>query len=258
MDYNRIIIFSDYGVDDAAALLHILGRAELFEAIDIVPVGGNVDVNTAFRNAHTVLAASGRDLAKVRIVDTRAIKQPYADIPEIHGSDGLGDFLQPAVCGASVVDFDAYRRELEMIAVPERDCVLSLGPCTVPVLLGYTPFCTVLMGGATKESPNYGDHEFNEALDVGAFKKYAYTATAVATLDTCHDERFAFETFRTGDALTDKFISRCVELCKARKAEKIAVYDYVAALAVTDPERFETERVRRADGVEYNELRLSK
>lgn len=258
MKYNRVIIFSDYGVDDAAALLHILCNADMFEAIDVVPIGGNVDVDTAFRNAHTVLAAAGRDLKKVRIVDTRAIKQPFADIPEIHGSDGIGDFLQPKACAAPVVMFDDFKRELNNTAVPERDCVLSLGPCTVPVLLGYTPFCTVLMGGTTADEPNYGDYEFNEALDPDAFGKYAYTATAVATLDTCHDKRFAFETMKTGDELTDKFISRCVELCKARNVEKISVYDYVAALAVTCPERFEAVRVRRADGVEYNELKLIK
>lgn len=258
MKYNRAIIFSDYGVDDAAALLHVLAHAELFDAIDVVPIGGNVDVDTAYRNAHTVLAATAFGIDKVRIVDTRAVKQPSADIPEIHGSDGIGDFLTLEKCVAPVVGFDEYKRELERTATPERDCVLSLGPCTVPLMLGYTPFCTVLMGGATSDEPNYGDYEFNEALDPDAFKKYAFTATAVATLDTCHDKRFAFETLETGDALTDKFISRCVELCRARNVEKISVYDYVAALAVTTPERFEAVRVRRADGVEYNELRLIK
>ncbi len=254
--YNRIILFCDYGIDDAVATLHVLKRSELFGKIDIVPIGGNVDVSTAYRNAHTLLAAADVK-ADIRIIDTRGINQPSASIPDIHGTDGLGDFLEPRTSNIKTVGFDAFAAELKAAATPERDCVLSLGPCTVPVLLGYVPFCTVLMGGAVKEPPNYGDYEFNEALDVEAFKLFSYNATAVATLDTCHDKRFDFEHMKSGDALQDRLIERCLTLCRARGAEKLAVYDYVAALAVTDPERFDAVRIRRADGVEFNELRLA-
>lgn len=255
MKYNRIIMFCDYGLDDAIATMHILRRADMFEKIDIVPIGGNVSVHTAFRNAQTLLASADVDTDKVRIIDTRNIPQQSADIPDIHGSDGIGDVLPQATSKAAVVDFSAFKAELETSARPDRDCVLSLGPCTLPVMLDYTPFCTVLMGGAVKELPNYGDYEFNEALDVSAFAKYAFGATAVATLDTCHDENFGFENFQTGDPLTDKLVSSYKNLCASRDAT-FAIYDYVAALAVTDAQLFEAERVRRADGVEFNELRL--
>ena len=253
MDYNRIILFCDYGLDDAIATLHILRHADKFGCIDVVPIGGNVGVQTAYRNAHTLLAAANVNVNKVRIIDTRAIKQTAADIPDIHGKDGIGDVLEQKPSAVQVVDFDAFREELKIKARPSKDCVLSLGPCTVPNMLGYTPFCTVLMGGTNKEEPNCGDHEFNEAMDLNAFKAYAKTATAVATLDTCHDKKFGFDSFVTGDPLTDKLIERYKSLCVARSAP-VAVYDYVAALAVTNPELFEAERIRRADGVEFNEL----
>ncbi len=253
MKYGRIIVFCDYGLDDAIATLHILDNADMFERIDIVPIGGNVTVDTAFRNAHTLLAAARADKNKVRIIDTREIGQAAADIPDIHGADGMGDMLEHATSGTVVVPFSAFKTEIAETAEPSRDCVLSLGPCTVPIKLGYTPFCTVLMGGATNESPNYGDREFNEAMDADAFKKYAYTATAVATLDTCHDKKFDFEHKRFGNALADGLLERYVDMCKRRNAF-VTVYDYVAALAVTDPELFDAVRVRRSDGVEYNEL----
>lgn len=255
--YDRIILFCDYGVDDAVATLHILAHSELFERVDIVPIGGNVPADTAYRNAHTLLAAAGYG-NKARIVDTRAIPQPSADIPDVHGADGLGDILEHRPSSATVIPFDEFAAELRGDKKPTRDCVLSLGPCTVPNLLGYAPFCTVLMGGATEEPPNYGDYEFNEALDAPAFKRFAYSATAVATLDSCHDPRFDFEHMRMGDELTDKLVTRCVQLCKARGAEKIAVYDYVAADAVIRPERYDVVRVKRSDGAEYNELRLKR
>ena len=56
MDYNRIIMFCDYGLDDAIATLHILRHVDMFGKIDVVPIGG---VQTAYRNAHSLLAAAG-------------------------------------------------------------------------------------------------------------------------------------------------------------------------------------------------------
>ncbi len=260
IDYGRIIIFCDYGIDDAVATLHILSRAEMFKAIDIVPVGGNVDVKTAYRNAHTVLSEAKRegvcDLGKVRIVDSRMIEQPKADIPEVHGRDGLGDILAHEECDVEVIDYDEFAAQIERVREPERDCVLSLGPCTIPYKLGYVPFCTVLMGGATNEKPNYGRYEFNEALDPNAFADLSERAAGVATLDTCHDDGWDFPNFRTGIPLADRLIDRSVMLCKARGEKKIAIYDYCAALAVTNPEKFDVVRKRRPDGVEYNELIL--
>lgn len=254
MYYNRLIMFCDYGLDDAIATLHILKRSNMFGSIDIVPIGGNVKVDTAYRNAHTLLAAAGADPEKVRIVDTRMIFQNHADIPEIHGSDGIGDVLPAKSSRVPVTAFAEYEEELKTAAVPSSDCVLSLGPCTLPVKLGYMPFCTVLMGGTVVEPPNYGEYEFNEGMDVAAFGKMSYGATAVATLDTCHDKAFMFDAFAMNDPLADVMISRYKEMCLSRNAP-VAVYDYVAALAVTDPELFEAVRIKRSDGVEFNELK---
>ncbi|MCH5155901.1 MAG: nucleoside hydrolase [Clostridiales bacterium] len=255
MTYNRLIMFCDYGLDDAIATLHILKNAHMFNRIDIVPIGGNVSAQTAFRNAHTLLYHAGADKNKVRIVDTRAIEQCAADIPDIHGADGIGDILEPAQSDIPVIDFKAYKAEIQDSALPARDCVLSVGPCTVPDMLGYVPFCTVLMGGTVDEPPNYGDYEFNEGCDVAAFKSFAYGATAVATLDTCHDKGFGFETFTMNDTLADRLIDKYRDMCNSRNAV-VSVYDYVAALAVTNPEKFDVTRIRRKDGVEFNQLRI--
>lgn len=255
MKYNRIIMFCDYGLDDAIATLHILKNAEMFSHIDIVPIGGNVSVETAYRNAHTLLCNAAADKNKVRIVDTRKIAQCAADIPDIHGVDGIGDILTPVGSDIPVIDFEAFKVELNKKADPAHDCVLSVGPCTVPDMLGYVPFCTVLMGGTVNEPPNYGDYEFNEGCDTAAFKKLAYKATAVATLDTCHDKGFGFDTFAMNDPLADSLINKYRAMCIGRGAI-VSIYDYVAALAVTNPERFDVTRIKRPDGVELNELRI--
>lgn len=255
MQYNRLIMFCDYGLDDAIATLHILKNADMFAKIDIVPIGGNVSVDTAYRNAHTLLSHAHADKHKVRIIDTRNIAQYAADIPDIHGNDGIGDLLSPQESDLQVVDFEAFKSELKSTADVTRDCVLSLGPCTVPNMLGYVPFCTVLMGGTVNEPPNYGDYEFNEGCDTAAFKAYAYAATAVATLDTCHDKGFGFESFTMHDPLADGLIEKYVHMCNSRNAI-VTVYDYVAALAVTNPDKFDVVRIKRPDGVEFNQLRI--
>lgn len=257
MEYNRLIMFCDYGLDDAVATLHILRNADMFEHIDVVPIGGNMPVDIAYRNAHTLLAAAGADRKKVRIVDTRGAVQPAENIPDIHGGDGMGDVLAPAVSDVEVISFDELKAELEKSRDEENDCVLSLGPCTLPVLLGYFPDMTVAMGGTTTESPNYGEYEFNEGLDTAAFKTFAENAVAVATLDSCHDNNFEFEALVFDDELADKLMAKYIALCKSREAP-IAVYDYVAALYVTNPELFELHRVYRGDGVGYNEIKLIK
>ena len=256
MHYNRIIIFCDYGLDDAVATLHILSHADMFDAIDVVPIGGNVPVGTAYRNAQSLLAAAEEEglpcSSKLRIVDTRAVKQPRADIPDVHGVDGIGDILTHRNSDLPVVPIGEYIKQLAKKKDSPHDCVLSLGPCTLPRLIGYVPFCTVLMGGATNEPPNYGDYEFNEALDPESFAVFAKRAAAVATLDTCHSDKLDFN-IDHGGKLINKLAERCLTLCKNRNCKPV-IYDLVAALAVTHPERFDAAHVKRADSVEYDEL----
>ena len=50
-----------------------------------------------------------------------------------------------------------------------------------------------------------------------------------------------------GDPIADKLIARYKSMCISRNAP-VAVYDYVAALAVTNPELFDAERIRARTG----------
>ena len=114
MEFNRIIIYCDYGLDDAIATLHILEHSHMFRHIDVVPIGGNVPVITAYRNAHSLLAAAAElglsDKTKTRLIDTRAVPQPKANIPDIHGTDGIGDVLDHKPCDIPVVSIDEFAR----------------------------------------------------------------------------------------------------------------------------------------------------
>lgn len=265
MHYHRITMYCDYGADDAVATLHIL-RNSKFACMDIVPIGGNVSAEVAFNNAQKLLNAVNADASRVRIIDTRGITQPYANIPDVHGGDGMGDLLQPCTSKLTVVDIADYINELKAMSTLEAsdappksggDVIISLGPCLIPLFVnkasGYNA-PTVLMGGTVSEPPNYGGYEFNEALDVNGFKALAHSAAAVATLDTCHNPKFGFDDYKTGDSICDGIIASYRGLSRARGDKVFAVYDLCAALYVTNPELFELNRVSRVDGVEFNQL----
>jgi len=87
-----IVIDSDGGVDDAAALWWAATDPRV-DLVAVTSVWGNVDVATAARNICTVLHAAGRPEIPVAV----GLGEPIGPAPEIrradfiHGTDGLGD-----------------------------------------------------------------------------------------------------------------------------------------------------------------------
>ena len=88
---KRVIIDTDPGIDDTAALLFAFGSPEL-EVEALTTIFGNVSLEQCTRNALTILEAAGRAEIPVYQGVARSFglgDPPYA--PYIHGSDGLGD-----------------------------------------------------------------------------------------------------------------------------------------------------------------------
>lgn len=242
-----IVLYCDYGLDDAVATVHILNNREKFNNIYIVPIGGNQPTAQSRINAKTLLAACS--VSGVTIVDTRQIVQPSHVLVGVHGKDGMGDFMQPSASTADEITFAEFAA-----AYPKNVVSLVLGPCTVPSMIADLGTLYV-MGGAVRESGNEGVYEFNEALDLNAFALVAPRADGVATLDTCRIPAFDIRSFdTTADTLFNSLIKRMLHIGNARPACHYIAYDYVAALAVTNPERFTTETVT-THGVTYKQLK---
>ena len=89
----KLILFCDYGLDDAAATYDVLRHAEDYDSADLVAIGGNVPSEISLRNAKKLVANCDFALPEVRIVDTTAIEQPNEYLKEIHGDDGMGDLF---------------------------------------------------------------------------------------------------------------------------------------------------------------------
>ncbi len=238
----KLVVFADYGLDDACATVYVLENRERYEGIYIVPVGGNVEAARALTNAKKLLAAAkvdGISLDGVCIADTAACAQPFCRLPSVHGNDGMGDLFADCESPVSVVP---YENLADML-----DCeyeVLSLGPCTMVERVLATAKKQpagniVIMGGCRAEEPNYNGYEFNEALDLEAFIKSLSRPHICATLDTCRVPEFNYiSARRTGEKLLDKLINRSIELAAARHNDRCYIYDYIAALALLHGERF--------------------
>ena len=84
---KRYVLLCDYGLDDAVATLYLLNNSLKGDRFDIMPVGGNSEVNAAYANAQKLLAFYEGDKNGVRIVDTRSVAQPWAKLPSVHGDD---------------------------------------------------------------------------------------------------------------------------------------------------------------------------
>lgn len=251
---KKIVIFADYGLDDAAATVSIFSAEKRFERIVLIPIGGNVPVQMSYRNCNTLLSNYGHLLNKITVVNTCHIKQPSEYLASIHGNDGMGDLFahpkdKPSINEISFEDWlDNYYTGDEII--------LSLGPTTLvkEALSKKAPKELILMGGCVKEAPNFGEHEFNHALDVEAFAfclKFPHTAI---TLDTCRTPKLDMRQYEiTGEDIHSKILVADQKLSITREEDGCYVWDDIAANFILFPDRFAVSEETDIDGNKINQ-----
>jgi len=211
---KRLIIFSDYGLDDACALAYLLERAERFDGIDIVCIAGNAPAACSLSNAQKLLYQ--HPVPRTRLIDTNDFPQHYARLPSIHGEDGMGD-LFPAPEKMDAVPYAEWVQSL-----PESATLLSLGPCTVSLdvvkrLKSLKDSDHIIMAGMVNAVPNHLGMEFNQALDVESFNAQVKFPHLIATLDTCRAPQFNLADWRgKSGSLLHRLVNRANELAEAR------------------------------------------
>ena len=127
---RRVIIDVDTGVDDANAIIFALlcGR---FAIEAITTVHGNVDVDTATRNALYIVERLGRPDIPVYRGAARALVGPAPrDATILHGQDGLGNtgLARPMIQRQSTCAASALIQHV--LAAPGEISILILGPQT--------------------------------------------------------------------------------------------------------------------------------
>ena len=249
---DKLIIFADYGLDDAAATISIIKKHMQFDKIDIVAIGGNVPPDISLRNCVTLLGAMPDANHKITVVDTTQVEQRSEYLEDIHGKDGMGDFFKQN-SDTSSLTMTNYEQWLAGLSGDE--IVLSLGPVTLvkPVLARHSVKQLVLMGGCVDTPPNFGEYEFNEAMDPDAFA-FCLTFPHVAiTLDTCRVPKLDMRRLHIeGDDVHSAIIRKDQALSVTRGEEGCFVWDDVAACYLLHPERFKTVKKTDPHGNEIN------
>ncbi len=241
----KLVLFCDYGLDDAVATYDALKNGG-YEEYVLVAIGGNVPPEVALTNAKKLTAHLDYPLPKVLLVDTTGEAQPCEYLKEIHGNDGMGSLFLEADAGLPVVPFHEWIASFD----GEYD-LLSLGPATlVPRLLSRKkPRKFVLMGGNIAEAPNFHGYEFNHALDRTAFSVCVKEKHVAVTMDTCRTPLLNVqECGVVGEGMMRDMVRRSRELTFGSGEKGCYIWDDMAVKYLFHPEWFTVEPRIDQDG----------
>ncbi|KPF47318.1 nucleoside hydrolase [Rhizobium sp. AAP43] len=174
---RKIIIDTDPGQDDAAALMLAFASPDELDLLGITAVAGNVPLSLTSRNARIVCELCGQDARRVFEGASHPLKRSLVTAEHVHGKTGLDGAVLPEptmpVEAQHAVDFivETIRRE------PAGSVTLcTLGPQTnVALALQKAPDIAprireiVMMGGGFFEGGNITPAaEFNIYVDPDA------------------------------------------------------------------------------------------
>jgi inosine-uridine nucleoside N-ribohydrolase len=159
---TRVIIDTDPGLDDTAAILFTLACPDLVSVEMLTTVFGNTGIEHTTRNALTILDAAGRTDIPVYEGAVRPLLRAPRFAPHVHSSDGLGGLAaQYPPTGTVRPGIGAEKIVEHVMAAPGEITLIALGPLTnVALALHLEPKLAtsvreiVLMGGAVRVPGN--------------------------------------------------------------------------------------------------------
>lgn len=128
---RKLIILTDPGQDQAAAILMILGAPEAFEVLGLVATAGNIDLAHTTRNCLKLFELAGRPDIPVFAGCPRPIRRELVMAEHVHGPTGLdGPVLpEPAIVASTRHGVDFIVETLRA-AGPGEITICSLSPLT--------------------------------------------------------------------------------------------------------------------------------
>ncbi len=196
---SSLIIDSDGGIDDAAAILTLVSSAKTKIAL-INATTGNVEANQAYKNIVAILNLYGKkiEVSKGRGVSLTGKRKRAC---QVHGKDGLGntflvntidDILNP------LNSLEAFRRAIER---NKANRILAIGPLTniASAFLKYPFLCDHLdevwmVGGTFKLRANKGAaEEFNFCFDPRAAEIVFSAPVSIRLISFDVTERVLFD-----------------------------------------------------------------
>lgn len=197
MSPRKIIIDTDPGQDDAAALMLAFASPEELEILGLCAVAGNVPLSFTSRNLRIVCELCGKPDAKVYEGALKPLNRPQVIAEHVHGKTGLdgAELPEPTMQAQAqnAIDFiiETLRREPSGTVT-----ICTLGPLTnLALALQKAPDIAgriqelVMMGGGCFEGGNITPAaEFNIYVDPEAAKIVfdAGIPTVIMPLDVTH------------------------------------------------------------------------
>ena len=254
---KRILIDTDPGIDDAAAILMALASPEL-EVVALTTIFGNSSVEVCAANARRVLAAAGRSDIPVYLGAGKPLLRPANEgwASHIHGGDGLGGIAgedsAPSAGGEpvepSAPDKHAALAIMDTVmAAPGEITVLALGRMTnLAIALSLEPGIAdavqevVVMGGAVTVPGN---------------------VSGVATANLHEDPEAASIVYRSGAPIVQVGLDVCNRVTVSpSQLEAIADAGSAATRLLSEATGhlreayIRTGRIGPDDGVRYNDM----
>ena len=244
---KRVIIDTDPGIDDTAALLFAFGSSELqIEAL--TTIFGNVSLEQCTRNALIILDAAGRPDIPVYPGVSRAFglgDPPLA--PHIHGSDGLGDTNPPAPDIEPQPTNAVFEIVERALASPGEITFIALGRLTNLAL-------------ALNIAPQVAD-SLKEVVVMGGAVTVPGNVTPVATANLQGDPQAADVVYRSGARIAQVGLDVCREvefspeqLQQAWQADTSATRLLQSAVTFIQAAYRSRGRLRDPNGAQFNDV----
>ena len=246
---KRVIIDTDPGIDDAAAILMALASPEL-EVVAVTTIFGNASVESCTANAQQVLAAAGRSDIPLYMGASKPLLRPANEgwASHIHGGDGLGGAAAPKLDSSTLGGKHAALAIVEAaMAAPGELTVLALGRMTnlalafslEPELAGAVREI-VVMGGAVTVPGN---------------------VSGVATANLHEDPEAAAIVYRSGAPIVQVGLDVCNRVTVSpEQLEAVAQAGSVATRLLSEATGYlrqayiRTGRIQPHEGVRYNDM----
>ena len=246
---KRIIIDTDPGIDDAAAILMALASPEL-EVAAVTTVFGNASVESCTANAQQVLAAAGRSDIPLYLGAGKPLLRPANEgwAAHIHGGDGLGGAAAPALDPSALGEKHAALAIAEAVmAAPGELTILALGRMTNLAL-------------ALSLEPRLAD-AVQEIVVMGGAVTVPGNVSGVATANLHEDPESAAIVYRSGAPIAQVGLDVCNRVTVSpAQLDAIASAGSRAARLLSEATGYlrqayiRTGRIGPDDGVRYNDM----
>lgn len=252
MKPRKIIIDTDPGIDDAAAIAIMLSEPSLDVRL-IASVSGNVGIEHTTNNALKLLTFLKKDIPVAKGAAAPLLRNNRF-ATNAHGKSGMGGFEFPEPKKELLLEENAVLSEYRVLMESEEKVtILTLGPLTnIALLISAFPEVKgkieeiIMMGGST-ERGNIGIYgEFNVSIDPEAAKMVFRSGVPITMVGldigrkarlTAEDLEALEKSGETGTMVSSLFRS----YDGGHVEEGVKMYDPSAAMFLMEPELFETK-----------------